>query len=39
MRDFVNYITRLDYADTCVLPVGDGISVSVIGSGGTSDER
>ncbi len=38
MREFVSYITHLDYADTCVLPVGDGISVSVIGSGGDKDE-
>ena len=30
MREFIRYITRLEYADTCVLPVGDGVSVSVI---------
>ena len=30
MRDFIKYITNLDYADTCVLPVGDGLSISVI---------
>ncbi|MEE0771867.1 MAG: O-methyltransferase [Anaerovoracaceae bacterium] len=30
MREFVKYITELDYADTCILPVGDGISLSVI---------
>lgn len=30
MREFIKYITQLDYADTCVLPVGDGVSISVI---------
>ena len=30
MREFIKYITHLGYADTCVLPVGDGVSVSVI---------
>lgn len=30
MRKFINYITKLDYADTAVLPVGDGIAVSVL---------
>lgn len=30
MREFISYITHLDYADTCVLPVGDGVSLSVI---------
>ena len=30
MREFIKYITGLDYADTCILPVGDGISISVI---------
>lgn len=30
MREFVKYITDLDYADTCVLAVGDGVSISVI---------
>lgn len=30
MREFIKYITKLDYADTCVLPVGDGVSISVI---------
>lgn len=30
MREFIKYITSLDYADTCILPVGDGISISVI---------
>ena len=30
MREFIKYINHLEYADTCVLPVGDGVSVSVI---------
>ncbi len=30
MREFISYINNLDYADTCVLPVGDGVSISVI---------
>lgn len=30
MREFIKYITNLDYADTCILPVGDGVSLSVI---------
>ena len=30
MREFVAYINGLDYADTVVLPVGDGISISLI---------
>lgn len=30
MREFIDYITHLDYADTSVLPVGDGVSISVI---------
>ncbi|NLD20321.1 MAG: O-methyltransferase [Clostridiales bacterium] len=30
MREFIKYINSLDYADTCVLPVGDGVSVSII---------
>lgn len=30
MREFVKYITGLDYVDTCILPVGDGVSLSVI---------
>lgn len=30
MREFIKYITHLEYADTCVVPVGDGVSVSVI---------
>ncbi len=30
MREFVIYINSLDYADTCLLPVGDGVSISVI---------
>ena len=31
MRDFIQYINGLDYADTAVLPVGDGVSISLIG--------
>ena len=30
MREFINYINGLDYADTAVLPVGDGVSISLI---------
>ena len=30
MREFIHYITDLPYADTCILPVGDGVSISVI---------
>lgn len=30
MRNYINYITKLDYADTAVLPVGDGVAVSVL---------
>ncbi len=30
MREFIKYITGLEYANTCILPVGDGISLSVI---------
>ena len=30
MREFISYINNLDYADTCVIPVGDGVSISVI---------
>ena len=30
MRDFIAYINSLDYADTAVLPVGDGVSVSIL---------
>ncbi|MDD3168525.1 MAG: O-methyltransferase [Eubacteriales bacterium] len=30
MRKYINYITKLDYADTAVLPVGDGVAVSVL---------
>ncbi len=33
MREFISYITDLPYADTCILPVGDGISISVIDKG------
>lgn len=30
MREFIKYINDLEYADTCILPVGDGVSISVI---------
>ena len=30
MREFIAYINGLDYADTIVLPVGDGVSMSMI---------
>lgn len=30
MREYLNYITKTESADTAVLPVGDGIAVSVI---------
>lgn len=30
MREFLLYIKQLDYADTAVLPVGDGVSISTI---------
>lgn len=30
MREFVAYITNLHYAKTCILPIGDGISLSFI---------
>lgn len=30
MREYLGYITNLDYADTAVIAVGDGIAVSVL---------
>ena len=30
MREFIAYINSLEYADTAVLPVGDGVSISLI---------
>ena len=30
MREFIQYINSLDYAETAVLPVGDGVSISLI---------
>lgn len=30
MRSFVEYIKNQPYADTCILPVGDGMSLSII---------
>ena len=33
MRDFISYISDLDYADTTILSVGDGLSISLISRG------
>ena len=30
MREFVEYITNVDYADTALLPVGDGVTISIL---------
>ena len=30
MREFVKYITNVDYADTALLPVGDGVTISIL---------
>lgn len=30
MREFVEYITNIDYADTALLPVGDGVAISIL---------
>ncbi len=30
MREFVEYITDIDYADTALLPVGDGVTISIL---------
>lgn len=30
MRDFLNYISGLQHVDTAILPVGDGISISIV---------
>ena len=30
MREFIEYINGLDYVETAVLPVGDGVSISLI---------
>lgn len=30
MREFIRYISNLDYAETAVLPLGDGVAVSVL---------
>ena len=30
MREFIEYINSLEYAETAVLPVGDGVSISLI---------
>lgn len=34
MREFIAYINELDYADTVILPVGDGVSISIISKEG-----
>ena len=41
MREFIAYINSLDYADTIVLPVGDGVSISLIdkNTDGESDSQ
>lgn len=30
MREFIEYITNIDYADTAILPVGDGVAISIL---------
>lgn len=30
MREFIEYITKLDYADTAILTIGDGVAFSVL---------
>lgn len=30
MREFLSYIKHLDYAETTILPVGDGVSISLL---------
>jgi predicted O-methyltransferase YrrM len=30
MRDYLKYITDIEYADSAILPVGDGVAVSVL---------
>ena len=30
MRAFIDYIQHLDYADTTIVPVGDGLAISLI---------
>ena len=30
MRDFLQFLKELPYADTCILTVGDGVSISRI---------
>lgn len=39
MREFISYINNLDYADTCIIPVGDGISLSVIEPGSNINKQ
>lgn len=31
MREFIKYINELKDVDTCIIPVGDGISISIVG--------
>lgn len=31
MREYIEYITNLDYVKTSVIPVGDGLAISIIG--------
>jgi predicted O-methyltransferase YrrM len=35
MREFIEYITSLDYADTTIVPIGDGLSISIIDKNGS----
>lgn len=30
MREFIQYISDADYAETCILPIGDGVSISIL---------
>ena len=30
ISEFVEYITNVDYADTALLPVGDGVAISIL---------
>jgi hypothetical protein len=30
MREYIEYITNLDFAHTSILPVGDGIGITTI---------
>ena len=37
MREFIAYIKELEYADTVILPVGDGVSISIINKEGSEE--